>query len=180
MIPMSQLVSRLAPPLLLFNTSWGQGCTKWGAAQARFSTCCRLQPTFTAVMGLEAICVIAAATYTVIVIVAATRRTHRSHTGLVRVGGWCALACLLFNLAALAAFATSACFHTGQWTFAGATESTAWHFGAGPFLCVISAGLDAVAGLFLMTWRVIPKVSCCGCDPHTPVAAWGGSVWAPP
>lgn len=135
-----------------------QGCAKWASAQPRFTTCCRLQPTFKAILTLEALCVVLSAAFATLVVVAAWKRSHRLHNTLVRSAAWCALVALLLNMAALAAFAASACFHPSEWTFAGQSDSTAWTFGAGPFLCVLCLGLDGVAALPLLSWRVIRKV----------------------
>jgi hypothetical protein len=138
-----------------------QGCSKWASAQTRFTTCCRLQPTFKAILTLQALCVLFSAAFATLVVVAAWKRSHRLHTLLVRCAAWCALAALLLNLAALTTYAASACFHPNEWTFAGHSDTTAWAFGAGPFLCVLCSGLDGVAALPLLSWRVIRKVRDC-------------------
>jgi hypothetical protein len=111
--------------------------------------------------------VLFSAAFATLVVVAAWKRSHRLHTLLVRCAAWCALAALLLNLAALTTYAASACFHPNQWTFAGHSDTTAWAFGAGPFLCVLCSGLDGVAALPLMFWRVIRKVRC-HCHQHSP------------
>jgi hypothetical protein len=135
-----------------------QTCIAWGDVTPRFSQCCGLTATFSALRALESVAVAAAFAAGALAVLAAVKRRSMVHTMLVKGAGLAAALGTVCNAGALIVYAASACNQPESWTFAGATLDTESAVGAAPFLCIICLGLNTGAAVPLLGWRTIRKV----------------------